>query len=65
LTGITGFNFKPVIKASNMSTAGTLYGEVTSLEEEMTLALEGVQVSVFAADTLKRPVIPNPEIRDS
>ncbi len=52
LTGITGFNFKPVIKASNMSTAGTLYGEVTTLEAEIPVALEGVQVSVFAADTL-------------
>jgi hypothetical protein len=52
LAGITGFNFKPVIKASNMSTAGTLYGEVITLEEEMAVALEGAQVSIFAADTL-------------
>lgn len=52
LAGITGFNFKPVIKASNMSTAGTLYGEVTTLEEEMAVALEGAQVSIFTADTL-------------
>ncbi|MGB5819758.1 MAG: DUF4382 domain-containing protein [Saonia sp.] len=52
LAGITGFNFKPVIKASNMSVAGTLHGEVTTLEEEMTVALEGAQVSIFAADTL-------------
>lgn len=52
LAAITGFNFKPVIKASNMSTAGTLYGEVTTLEEEMAVTLEGAQVSIFAADTL-------------
>ena len=50
--GIKGFNFKPVIKASNLSTAGSLIGTVTSLEEEMETALEGAQISVFAADTL-------------
>jgi len=50
--GITGFNFKPVIKASNMSTAGTLMGTVLSIEEELEIALEGAQISVFAADTL-------------
>ncbi len=50
--GITGFNFKPVIKASNMTTAGTLTGVVTTLQEETLVGLEGVQVSVFAADTL-------------
>lgn len=50
--GITGFNFKPVIKASNMSTAGTLVGTVINIEEEMEIALEGAQISVFAADTL-------------
>jgi len=49
---ITGFNFKPVIKASNMSTAGTLMGTVLSIEEELEIALEGAQISVFAADTL-------------
>nr|WP_297787522.1 DUF4382 domain-containing protein [uncultured Allomuricauda sp.] len=50
--GIKGFNFKPVIKASNMSTAGTLAGNVSTVEEETPIALEGVQISVFAADTL-------------
>jgi len=49
---ITGFNFKPVIKASNMSTAGTLTGLVTEIKEETTLGLEGAQVAVFVADTL-------------
>ncbi|SHF12269.1 Carboxypeptidase regulatory-like domain-containing protein [Arenibacter palladensis] len=49
---ITGFNFKPVIKACNMSTAGTLSGKVTTLQEEIAVGLEGAQVAVFAADTL-------------
>lgn len=51
-TGITGFNFKPVIKASNNSTAGTLSGLVTTIQEEVAVGLEGAQVAVFAADTL-------------
>ncbi|MBO0329682.1 DUF4382 domain-containing protein [[Muricauda] lutisoli] len=50
--GLNGFNFKPVIKASNMSTAGTLSGNVSTVEEETSVALEGTQISVFAADTL-------------
>lgn len=50
--GITGFNFKPVIKASNMSTAGTLAGTVITIEEEMEMALEGAQITVLAADTV-------------
>jgi len=50
--GLNGFNFKPVIKASNLSTAGTLSGNVSTVEEEVAVALEGAQISVFAADTL-------------
>nr|WP_299069312.1 DUF4382 domain-containing protein [uncultured Allomuricauda sp.] len=50
--GITGFNFKPVIKACNLSTAGTLKGTITTIEDEMAVSLEGAQISVFAADTL-------------
>lgn len=49
---LNGFNFKPVIKASNSSTAGTLSGNVSTVEEEVAVALEGAQISVFAADTL-------------
>ena len=49
---ITGFNFKPVIKACNMSTAGTLSGKVTTLQEEVAVGLKGAQVAVFASDTL-------------
>lgn len=47
--GIKGFNFTPVIKAANLSTAGRLVGNVT---DTLVNALEGVTLSVFAADTL-------------
>lgn len=51
--GITGFNFKPVIKASNMSTAGTLKGNVSALVEEAPLGLEGALIEIFnETDTL-------------
>lgn len=50
--GINGFNFKPVIKASNMSISGTLMGNVSSIIDEMTVPLEGSQISVIIADTL-------------
>lgn len=50
--GINGFNFTPVIKASNLSTSGTLSGNVSTVEEEASVALEGAQISVIAADTL-------------
>ena len=52
VAGITGFNFKPVIKASNLSTSGSLIGTVTTLQNDTSLGLEGAQISVFAADTL-------------
>ncbi|WP_149275802.1 DUF4382 domain-containing protein [Pareuzebyella sediminis] len=42
-----GFNFKPVIKASNLSTAGTLMGIITTTEEEVMLGVEGAQIAVF------------------
>ncbi|MFA8433100.1 MAG: DUF4382 domain-containing protein [Marinifilaceae bacterium] len=47
--GIKGFHFQPVIKASNLSTAGRLMGKVTDAEE---VAIEGAQVSIIAADTV-------------
>jgi len=50
--GINGFNFKPVIKASNMSTSGTLMGNVSSIVDGMTVPLASSQISVIAADTL-------------
>lgn len=52
LAGINGFNFKPVIKASNISFAGTLAGLVSTTQNEEKIGLEGATVSVFAADTL-------------
>jgi hypothetical protein len=53
LMGITGFNFKPVIKASNMSIAGTLTGRVTTLEGDVAVGLAGALISVDSGDNLK------------
>lgn len=47
--GIKGFNFSPVVKATNVSIAGRLVGNVT---DTVANPLEGVTMSVFAADTL-------------
>ena len=47
---ITGFNFTPVIKASNMTVAGTLSGLVTETIEDVKTPVEGAQVSVFAGE---------------
>ncbi len=50
---ITGFNFKPVIKASNLSTTGTLLGSVTGVEQDSTITtVEGAQVAVIVSDTI-------------
>lgn len=48
--GITGFNFKPVIKVSNLSTAGTLSGAVTTMDGESSVALEDAQISILDLD---------------
>jgi len=58
---VNGFNFKPVIKASNLSTAGTLAGNVSTIEEETQIGLFGAQVSVFAADTLNTTSFTDPD----
>ena len=50
--GINGFNFKPVIKATNVSVAGTLAGRVTFMEEDVETGIEEAQVTVLAADTV-------------
>jgi len=47
--GIEGFNFVPVIKVSNLSTAGRLAGKVTDVLAD---PLHGVTLSLFAGDTL-------------
>ena len=52
INNINGFNFKPVIKVSNLSTAGTLAGLITEVEEGTNVGVEGAQVAVFIADTL-------------
>lgn len=51
MSGITGFNFKPVIRASNMSIAGSLEGIVTTLVEDVETGLVGVQISVWDGET--------------
>lgn len=52
LADISGFHFKPVIKAANVSMAGSLKGLINTMEEEVLVGVEGAQISVFAADTL-------------
>ncbi|MBT8209448.1 MAG: carboxypeptidase-like regulatory domain-containing protein, partial [Eudoraea sp.] len=55
-----GFNFKPVIKASNLTTSGSLAGNVfTTLEDETQEALEGAQVALYIADTLNTTTFSN------
>ncbi|WP_281542028.1 DUF4382 domain-containing protein [Maribacter aestuarii] len=51
VSGITGFNFKPVIRASNMSMAGSLSGMISTVEDEVSMPLEGAMISVFSGDT--------------
>ncbi|MFD2098198.1 DUF4382 domain-containing protein [Flagellimonas iocasae] len=47
--GINGFNFKPVIKACNLSTAGTLSGTVVTMDGEEVVVLEDAQISILDA----------------
>ncbi len=54
--GINGFLFKPTIKASNLTTAGSLVGMVT---DSTNTGLSGATVSVFAADTLNTSALTN------
>ncbi len=49
---ISGFNFKPVIKACNRSTTGTLIGLVTESMEDILVSVEGAQVAIYAEDIL-------------
>ena len=44
--GIKGFHFKPVIRAVNKSTAGTLMGTVTEVTQSGTVAVGGVNIDV-------------------
>ncbi len=52
INNINGFNFKPVIKASNLSTAGTLAGVITEKIADDNIGVDGAQVAIFIADTL-------------
>ena len=52
VSGIIGFNFKPVIKASNLTTSGTLSGLVSTIEDEESIGLEGATVTVFETGSL-------------
>lgn len=54
--GINGFNFKPTIKASNLSISGELRGIVT---DSLSAVVDGALVSVFAADTLNTSALTN------
>jgi hypothetical protein len=47
--GIKGFIFKPVIKASNLTTAGRLAGMVTDTSD---VVIDGAEVPIWAADTI-------------
>ncbi|NNK10780.1 MAG: DUF4382 domain-containing protein [Flavobacteriaceae bacterium] len=47
LESFNGFNFKPVIKVSNLTTAGTFKGSVTTLVEAESVPLAGVQITVL------------------
>ncbi len=49
---INGFNFKPVIKATNESFAGRMTGQVTTVIDEVSTPVADAQVSFYAADTL-------------
>lgn len=49
-SSFNGFNFKPVIKVSNLTTAGTLFGEITTMDMEASVPLEGVQVSILQGE---------------
>ena len=58
---INGFNFKPVIKASNESFAGRVIGTVTTIVDETVTPISGAQVSIFASDTLNTTSFTNAE----
>jgi hypothetical protein len=63
ISGINGFNFKPVIKASNMSFAGTLSGLVSTIMDGEIIGLENATVSVFETGT-SEPIMTVPTYED-
>ncbi|MDC6350776.1 DUF4382 domain-containing protein [Zeaxanthinibacter sp. PT1] len=46
-----GFNFNPVIRASNLSTAGTLQGKILTPDADTEIAVDGASVTVYDGDT--------------
>ncbi|MCQ0111397.1 Carboxypeptidase regulatory-like domain-containing protein [Zhouia amylolytica] len=67
--GITSFNFNPVIKASNLSTAGTLTGAVTTIETttegdtvtETAVGLEGATITILNGEEIVTSAIAGAE----
>ncbi len=55
--GITGFNFKPVIRAINLANTGSLSGEVTAFSSGEVLA--NAHISLLAADTVYTTSVSN------
>lgn len=49
---VNGLIFKPVVRATNMSTTGSLAGYVTCESPEPGEPVEGAQISLYSADTL-------------
>lgn len=48
--GITGFNFKPVLRGSNLSTTGTVYGQVTTEGEAGPEPLPAASVTLLTLE---------------
>ncbi|WP_297703759.1 DUF4382 domain-containing protein [uncultured Eudoraea sp.] len=61
ISGINGFNFKPVIKACNMSFAGSVSGLVSTMMDGEIIGLENATVSVFETGTLDPIMAPTDE----
>ena len=57
--GIRGFIFKPVIKACNLNTTGSLTGSVTDITTDPAQVLEGVEIAVIIADTINTTTFTN------
>ena len=57
ISGINGFNFKPVIKACNISFAGSVSGMVSTMIDGEIIGLEDATVSVFETGTTVDPIM--------
>ena len=61
ISGINGFNFKPVIKACNISFAGSVSGLVSTMMDGEIIGLEYATVSVFETGSLDPIMAPTDE----